>query len=66
MTVAWDLGSSFSESEVWYGWFSAGSTSTLKDDIVKMDVNLYKTGQVGPTVVNLYLPLVLKPEISIL
>ncbi len=59
MTVAWDLGSSFSESEVWYGWFSAGSTSTLKDDIVKMDVNLYKTGHVGPTVVNLYLPLVL-------
>ena len=52
MTVAWNLSDTFADNEIWYGWFSAGSTSTLKEDIVKMSINLYRSKLI-------YLPLVI-------
>lgn len=60
VTVSWNLSSTdFANNEVWYGWFSAGSSSTKKDDVAKISVNLYKTEGV-PASEFIYLPLVLK------
>jgi hypothetical protein len=55
VTVEWDLGASFDTAEVWYGWFSIGSTTTIKNDVGKLDFNLYK----APPVLDkaIYLPL---------
>ncbi len=55
VTVDWDLGAAFATGEVWYGWFSLGSTSTLKNDVARLDFNLYKV----PLVLDkaIYLPL---------
>jgi subtilisin family serine protease len=55
ITVDWNLGAGFNTGEVWYGWFSIGSTATIKNDVGKLDFNLYKT----PLVLDksIYLPL---------
>ncbi len=55
LTVDWDLGTAFYSSEVWYGWFSIGSTATIKNDVAKLDFNLYKI----PLILDrsIYLPL---------
>lgn len=42
VNVEWDLGASYEEAEVWFGWFSIGTKATVKDDIGKVSVNLYK------------------------
>ena len=55
LTVDWDLSATFNTSEVWYGWFSIGSTATLKNDVGKLDFNIYKTSLVLDKVI--YLPL---------
>lgn len=60
MTVAWNLTTVYGQSDVFYGWFSAGSTATLKDDIAKIDLNLYKVPAPAPSDF-IYLPLVFKP-----
>jgi subtilisin family serine protease len=62
MTVSWDLGTVWEGKEVWYGWFSAGSTATQKNDIVEMDVNLYRDEEIPQPEFQLYLPLILKAE----
>jgi hypothetical protein len=45
----------FQFSEVWHGWFSIGSTATIKNDVARLDFNLYKI----PLVLDksIYLPL---------
>ena len=55
ITVEWDLSATFSSSEVWYGWFSIGSTATIKNDVGKLDFNIYK----APPVLDkfIYLPI---------
>ena len=55
VTINWDLGAGFDTAEVWYGWFSIGSTTTIKNDVGKLDFNLYK----APPVLDkaIYLPL---------
>lgn len=55
ITVDWDLSATFSSSEVWYGWFSIGSTATIKNDVGKLDFNIYK----APPVLDkfIYLPI---------
>lgn len=55
VTVDWDLSATYNTSEVWYGWFSLGSTATLKNDIGKLDFNIYKTPPVLDK--SIYLPL---------
>ena len=59
ITVDWDLGSAFYAGEVWYGWFSIGSTATVKNDIGKLDFNIYKSAGMEPK--NIYLPLISRP-----
>lgn len=55
LTVDWNLGTAFNSSEVWYGWFSIGSTATIKNDVGRLDFNIYK----APPVLDksIYLPL---------
>jgi len=55
LTVDWDLSATYNTSEVWYGWFSIGSTTTIKNDVGKLDFNIYK----APLVLDksVYLPL---------
>jgi len=55
ITVDWDLGAGFGTAEVWYGWFSIGSTATIKNDVGTLDFNLYKAPPVLDKVI--YLPL---------
>lgn len=45
--VAWNLGASFDEAEIWYGWFSIGTDTNIKDDIGKVSFNLFK-GEADP------------------
>jgi len=60
VTVSWDLGTTFDTSEVWYGYFTIGSTATKKDDVGKLSFNIYK--QVTEPVLDnfIYIPLVTK------
>lgn len=55
LTIDWDLSATYAASEVWYGWFSIGSTATIKNDVGKLDFNIYK----APLVLDksIYLPL---------
>lgn len=55
LTVDWDLSATYAASEVWYGWFSIGSTTTIKNDVGKLDFNLYKAPLVLDKII--YLPL---------
>lgn len=48
LTVNWNLGPAFDMNEVWYGWFSVGSSAILKDDVGKLDFNLYKVAPEEP------------------
>lgn len=61
LTVDWDLGGAFYTSEVWYGWFSIGSTATLKNDVGMLDFNLYKDAGVIPELESIYLPIISRP-----
>lgn len=58
LTVDWNLGTAFNSSEVWYGWFSIGSTATIKNDVGRLDFNIYK----APPVLDkfIYLPILTK------
>jgi len=42
VTVNWNLGASYEATEAWYGYLTLGTTSTIKDDVAKLDINLYK------------------------
>ena len=55
LSVDWNLGASYNTSQVWYGWFSVGSTATIKNDVGRLDFNIYK----APLVLDnsVYLPL---------
>ncbi len=55
LTVDWDLSATYAASEVWYGWFSIGSTTAIKNDVGKLDFNLYKAPLVLDKII--YLPL---------
>lgn len=58
LNVAWNL-PFFSNTEVWYGYFTVGTSATATSDVGKVDVNLYK--EVLP-VVNypIYIPFIVK------
>ena len=61
LTVNWNLEPAFDTNEVWYGWFSVGSSAVLKDDVGKLDFNLYKVAPVAPVLDQfIYLPCVEK------
>lgn len=55
LIIDWDLSATYAASEVWYGWFSIGSTATIKNDVGRLDFNIYK----APLVLDnsVYLPL---------
>ncbi len=55
LTVDWNLGSSFAVDKVWYGWFSIGTSATKKDDVGKLDFNLYNIAEYQ------YLPVINRP-----
>ena len=61
ITVSWDVSSTFADTEVWYGWFSIGSTATLKNDVGKLDFNLYKAAGIEPILQSIYLPIINRP-----
>ncbi|MDD2522862.1 MAG: hypothetical protein PHW11_08610, partial [Anaerolineaceae bacterium] len=61
LTVNWNLGASFNANEVWYGWFSIGTTALKKDDVGKLDFNLYKVAAPEPILLDLFLPLITRP-----
>ncbi|MDD4042336.1 MAG: S8 family serine peptidase [Anaerolineaceae bacterium] len=61
LTVNWNLGASFDANEVWYGWFSIGTTALKKDDVGKLDFNLYKVAAPEPILLDLFLPLITRP-----
>ena len=61
ITVNWDLSATYNATEVWYGWFSLGSTATLKNDIAKIDFNIYREGD-APSLNYIYLPMMLKSQ----
>ena len=42
VTVNWNLGASYEATEAWYGYLTLGTTSANKDDVAKLDINLYK------------------------
>ena len=48
MTVAYNNLPAFDGTDVWYGWFSVGSTATKKDDVGKLDFNIYKVAGETP------------------
>lgn len=57
LTVDWNLSSTFDTNEVWYGWFSVGTNASQKDNVGKLDFNIYKKST-APVLDNLiYLPL---------
>lgn len=58
LTIDWDLSATYAASEVWYGWFSIGSTAAIKNDVGKLDFNIYK----APLVLDktIYLPMMTK------
>ena len=58
LSVDWNLGASYNTSQVWYGWFSVGSSASLKNDIGKIDVNLYK--EISTVPISVYLPLLVR------
>ncbi|NLE83278.1 MAG: S8 family serine peptidase [Chloroflexi bacterium] len=61
LTVNWNLGASFATDEVWYGWFSIGTSATKKDNVGKLDFNLYKVSD-DPVLDKInYLPIILRP-----
>lgn len=62
MTVAYNNLPDFETNEVWYGWFSVGSTATKKDDVGKLDFNIYKVAAPEPETENIYFPLILTKE----
>ena len=53
VTVNWNLSASFEDADVWYGYLTLGTNNNPKNDVAKMDINLYKGFDV-------YLPLILK------
>lgn len=64
VSVNWNLGASFDQTEVWYGYMTLGTTNNIKDDVAKMEINLFK-GYVEPEPEPeldkfIFLPLVLK------
>lgn len=64
VTVNWNLSASFDQTEVWYGYMTLGTTNNIKDDVAKMEINLFK-GYVEPEPEPeldkfIFLPLVLK------
>jgi subtilisin family serine protease len=62
LTVGWNLGASFDTDQIWYGWFSIGTSATRKDDVGKLDFNLYKVGATDPILDQIqYLPLINRP-----
>jgi len=61
VTVSWDLGSTFDSKEVWYGWFSIGTSATKKDDVGKINFNLYKAAGEEPELKSIYLPMINRP-----
>jgi len=62
MTVAYNNLPMFEDTDVWYGWFSVGSTATKKDDVGKLDFNIYKVAAPEPETENIYFPLILTKE----
>ena len=61
VAVSWDLGSTFDSKEVWYGWFSIGTSATKKDDVGKINFNLYKAAGEEPELKSIYLPMINRP-----
>lgn len=55
LTVDWDLSDTFATKEVWYGWFSVGTTAANKENVGKIDFNLYKAPPALDKII--YLPL---------
>lgn len=62
MTVAFTNLPSFANRDVWYGWFSVGSSATKKDDVGKLDLNIYKIQPPAPETENIYFPIITTGE----
>jgi len=61
MTVSYSNLPLFDTADVWYGWFSVGSSATLKDDVGKLDFNVYKISGEGPDpdpVISIFFPVI--------
>lgn len=52
----------FDTVDVWYGWFSVGSSATKKDDVGKLDFNIYKVAAPEPEITSIYFPIILIKE----
>lgn len=58
MTVAYNGLPQFDNRDVWYGWFSVGSNATKKDDIGKLDFNIYKETVPVVETMDIYFPVI--------
>ncbi|HHV06179.1 MAG TPA: S8 family serine peptidase [Anaerolineaceae bacterium] len=59
MTVEFTNLPFFDSRDVWYGWFSVGSSATKKDDVGKLDFNVYKGAPETPVLdKNIYFPVI--------
>jgi len=64
VTVNWNLSASFEQTEAWYGYMTLGTTNSIKDDVAKVEINLFK-GEVDPEPepeldYSMFLPLLIK------
>ncbi|HQN69382.1 MAG TPA: hypothetical protein PLW19_06000, partial [Anaerolineaceae bacterium] len=62
MTVEFTNLPFFDSRDVWYGWFSVGSSATKKDDVGKLDLNIYKIQPPAPETENIYFPIITTGE----
>lgn len=62
MKVAYTNLPFFDTADVWYGWFSVGSSATKKDDVGKLDFNIYKVAAPEPEITSIYFPIILIKE----
>jgi len=63
MTVEFTNLPFFDSRDVWYGWFSVGSSATKKDDVGKLNFNIYKVAPEPPVLDKvIYFPVIFTEE----